>query len=154
VGHRKRFTAICLGAVLASTAGSALASPYEAATAPLTQPTLKIISVKNRCGPVHDYRTNYFIVNFNAANLTSGNYYDLQGKWPHEVDGDDGLYQWTAHSTTASRPKAHLSPPYGSDWIPRTTVKIKFTLYNFGPANARSSTPVASRSVTAVAKGC
>lgn len=65
----------------------------------------------------------------------------------NEVDGDDGLYDFTASTSSLRVRKAHVSPPYASDWIPRKSFKATFTLYNFGKPNSTPNKPPASNQV-------
>lgn len=125
------------------------------ATAPsLTKPSLKVLSAKNRCGPVKVTKDNYLIVDFKALKLQPHDLYDLQGGWPHEVDDDDGLYHFTAKSGSYRKKAAHLSPIYSSDTIPRHRLTVTFTLYNFGPKGANPSQPPMSRSVVVHVAKC
>jgi hypothetical protein len=139
-------------ALVAPSASGATAAP-RAHEATLAKPHIAVYSAKNRCGAYHDYRTNYLTVHFRAWGLTKGNQYLMQAEWPHEVDGDPGLFDFKASGSSFVARAAQVSPPYGSDWIPRGSFKATFTVYNMGrPGSSAHNPPMSNHVVVPIAK--
>ncbi len=117
----------------------------------LVAPKLKILSATHHCGTTAS--DDYLVADFSASGLVSHSKYVLESNYPGEVDEDGQLFDFTAAASTYDDHHAHLRPPYASERISKSRLRVTFIAYDFGPAGDASQ-PAASRPVVVTIAGC